>query len=364
MEVNCTASTNRVCSTCRRNPSCPKGQTSNVTWCPADGWFLCTACPSYGNDYVHLNPEYSCLTCDPSNCGLTPGTYQAAACPVKAAAANYSLNETYACGRCPGCNYRQYVVDWGPCDGTADYNFPLNPDFDAHCAYCNTTCKVGQYVTNLCTGRTKANTETCVNCTSCAFGYYHARELSGMVYPAFEGDPWATGYREPACDGRGILNSDGTTDCVRCDTCANGKYALDVKRCTGNGIWKDNFTCTDCKPCASGYEHTVPCDGLSFNDSCKVCPACASGFFAVSTWNSTSKRMVCGCKRCLDAPGDVCPTHFFKTGKTCSGKMPYDEACEECSLCNAGEYIAGGAFCTGATFEDTSAGKCRYACFG
>ena len=160
-------------------------------------------------------------------------------------------------------------------------------------------------------------------------------------------------------DGRGILKSDGVTDCARCDVCLYGKYASDVKRCTGNNIWKDNFTCTDCKPCASGYEHVVPCDGLSFNDSCKLCPACAAGFYAVSTWNSTLKKMVCGCKRCLDAPGDVCPVHFFKTGKAVSGRMPFDEACEECSLCNAGEYVAGGSFCTGAGFEDTSAGKCR-----
>lgn len=360
-EVDCTPSTNRVCSLCRRNPLCPKNQTSNVTWCPPDGWFACTACPNrYGNDYVHLNPEYSCLTCDPTNCGLTPGTYQASSCAVKT---NYSLDDTYACGRCPGCNYRQYVVDWGPCDGTGDSNFPLNPEFSEHCAYCNPGCKVGQYATNLCTGRTKMDTETCANCTSCAYGFYHAKELSGLVYPAFEGGVWVSGYKEPSCDGKGILNSDGATDCVRCDSCANGWYASDVKRCTGNGIWKDNFTCTECKPCASGYEHVVPCDGLSFNDSCKLCPACAAGFYAVSTWNSTSKRMVCGCKRCLDAPGDVCPVHFFKTGKTCSGRMPYDEACEECSLCNAGEYIAGGAFCTGATFEDTSAGKCRWVNF-
>ena len=288
-EVNCTAATNRVCSPCRRNPGCAQGQTSNVTWCPADGWFRCMPCPSLGNDYVHLHPEYSCLTCQPRNCGLTPGTYQASVCPPKGV---YLLNDTYTCGRCQvgavhglfciffldllmivseqGCTYRQHVVSWSFCDGTGAEAFPLDPEFDQHCAHCNTTCRPGQYLTNLCTGRTMHNTETCANCTSCAFGFYHAKRLAGRTYPRFEGEPWATGYDEPACDGRGILNSDGATDCERCDACANGKYASDVRRCTGNGIWKDNFTCTDCRPCPSGYEHTVPCDGLSFNDSCKV----------------------------------------------------------------------------------------------
>ena len=37
----------------------------------------------------------------------------------------------------------------------------------------------------------------------------------------------------------------------------------------------------------------------------------------------------------------------------------YSQACAECSLCNAGEYIAAESFCTGATYADTSAGKCR-----
>jgi hypothetical protein len=358
VEVNCTAATDRKCSPCCRNPACPVGQTSNVTWCPADGWFSCIACPAYGNDYVHLNAEYSCLKCPGRNCGLTPGTYELAPCPLKT---NFTIDDTFSCGRCPGCSYRQRVVDWGFCDCKGSEYFQLNPEFDQHCAYCNTTCKPGQYVTNLCTGRTKANTKVCVNCTSCAWGFYHAGKLPGKTYPQYEGMPWTVAEPEPSCDGRGIQNSDGVTDCARCDTCAFGKYASDVKRCTGNWIWKDNFTCTDCKPCPSGYEHVVPCDGLSFNDSCKVCPACSAGFHAVSAWNSTLKKMICGCKKCLDAKGDVCAVHSFKTNKTCRGKMQYDEACEECSLCNAGEYIAGGAFCTGATYEDTSAAKCRYA---
>ena len=357
-EVNCTAATNRVCSPCRRNRLCPLGQTSNVTWCPASGWFDCMPCPSYGNDHVHLHPEYSCQTCTNRSCGLTPGTYQAAAC--RSTGGNYTVDDTYACGRCLGCNYRQYVVDWGFCDGKGAEDIPLDPTTEQHCMPCTTNCRPGQYVANLCTGRTTRSTETCANCTSCPLGFYHAKKLPGKTYPPYEGEPWTDAEPEAPCDGKGIRNSDGVTDCERCDACAPGQYASDVRRCTGNGIWKDNFTCTDCKPCASGYEHVVPCNGLSFNDSCKLCPACAAGHHAVSTWNSTAKRMVCGCRRCLDAPGDVCPVHFFKTNRTCSGRMPHDEACEECSLCNAGEYIAGGAFCTGATFADTSAGKCRW----
>lgn len=262
--------------------------------------------------------------------------------------------------RCQGCTYRQYVKSWGFCDGTGGQNIPLDPGFEENCLPCNANCKPGQYVSNLCNGRVMADTETCVNCTSCPFGYYHALQLSGSVYPSFEGGAWLSGYKENPCDGKGILNSDGRTDCARCDTCPFGKYAFDVKRCTGNGIWKDNFTCTDCRPCASGYEHVYPCNGSSFSDECKLCPACAAGYYVVSTWNDTLKKMVCGCRRCLDSPGDVCPVHTYKTNKTCwSGSATYDEACADCLLCNAGEYVAGGAFCTGATFEDTSAGRCR-----
>jgi hypothetical protein len=37
----------------------------------------------------------------------------------------------------------------------------------------------------------------------------------------------------------------------------------------------------------------------------------------------------------------------------------YTQACEDCTLCNAGEYIAANAYCTGAGFSDTSDGRCR-----
>ena len=113
----CTNSTDRVCSLCRK-ALCPAGQTSNVTWCPpASGIFGCMPCPAYGNDQVHLMPEYSCATCESRGCGETPGTFRSQACPSKAGAEPYTLNDTYSCGRCLGCNYRQYVKSWSFCNG-------------------------------------------------------------------------------------------------------------------------------------------------------------------------------------------------------------------------------------------------------
>lgn len=357
--VNCTPVTNRVCSTCSKR-LCPLNFTSNVSRCLPSGFFDCVPCPAFGNDNVHLIPEYSCATCPRRDCGLTPGTYlpwRTACSPLKS---SYMINDTYTCARCKGCRYRQYVNSWSSCDGKGGSLFELNPDNSDLCVACEISCKPGQYIANLCNGRVTQNTEVCVDCASCPYGHYHAKPLRGSMHPAFDGDPWLSGYVEDVpCSGIGILKSDGVSDCERCDTCPFGKYASDVRRCTGNGIWKDPFNCTDCKPCPSGYEHVAPCDGLSFNDSCKLCPACPVGFHTVSSWNNALKRMSCGCKRCLDSDGDVCPIHFFKTNATCSGNKPYDEACSPCSLCNSGEYISEGAFCTGATYKDTSAGKCR-----
>jgi hypothetical protein len=322
-EVNCTASTNRVCSPCRLNPECGIGTTSNVTWCPPSGWFDCIACPALGNDYVHLVPSYSCRTCNMQSCGGTPGTYKSGACPDRPG--QFDLGDTFSCGRCLGCNYRQYVQSWSLCSGQLDFRFDLVTTSTELCQACLTVCKPGQYITNLCNGRTTNNTETCADCASCPHGHYHAKNLVGYMHPDYEGKPWSPGYVEPACTGTGILASDGVGDCERCDQCEQGKYASGVGRCTGNGIWKDRFTCTECKPCASGYEHVAPCDGLSFNDSCKLCPACPMNHHISSYWNSTSRRMVCGCSRCLDAPGDVCKMHEYKTNLTCTGSAPYDE---------------------------------------
>ena len=150
------------------------------------------------------------------------------------------------------------------------------------------------------------------------------------------------------CNGRGTLASNGVSDCERCDTCANGQYAAGVGRCTGNGIWKDKFNCTECKPCPSGYEHTVACDGTSFNDTCKLCPPCPTNHHISSYWNETSKRMVCGCTKCLDSAGDVCSTHQYKTNLTCSGTKPYDEVSHTCrmSFCLSDRFHQSGCRCT------------------
>jgi hypothetical protein len=360
-KVNCTSQSNRVCSACSRR-ECPANQTSNISHCMADGAFACAACPRHGDDSVHLMGEYSCRTCKSQDCGLTPGTFQVSQCPAGVSALAQSLNDTYSCGRCKGCMYRHYVQSWSFCDGKGSQPFNLGIDNPEHCTRCQITCKPGQYVSSLCNGRSDANTETCTNCTSCRYGHYHAKPLQGLFYPDFDGEQWRPGYVESEpCDGTGILNSDGVSDCERCDSCPNGKYASDVRRCTGGGIWKDNFTCTDCVPCESGYEHVAPCDGLSFSTACKQCPPCAVGHHAVSQWNSTSKRMVCGCRRCMDQPSDSCPVHHRRTNRTCSGTATFDESCEECSLCNAGEYVAAqnGSYCTGSGYEDVSAGKCR-----
>jgi hypothetical protein len=321
-EVNCTAATNRVCSPCRLY-DCGIGKTSNVSWCPPSGWFDCIPCPAFGNDYVHLMPSYSCRTCNTQSCGETPGTYKQTQCP--AVQGQYSLDDTYSCGRCLGCNYRQYVKSWGFCNGYGEAAWNLVTTSEELCVSCYTVCRPGQYIANLCSGRTTVNTESCANCTSCPLGHYHAKNLTGYMHPDYEGKPWSHGYVEAPCTGTGILKSDGASDCELCDTCEHGKYASGVGRCTGNGIWKDKFTCTDCKPCPSGYEHAAPCNGLSFNDSCKLCPACPRNQYITSYWNATSKRMVCGCTGCLDAPGSICAMHEYKTNITCSGTRPFDE---------------------------------------
>ena len=258
------------------------------------------------------------------------------------------------------CLGRWYVKSWSFCNGLGDTAYNLDTSNSNQCLPCFTFCQPGQYITNLCNGRTMTNTETCGNCSSCPLGYYHAKNLTGQMHPDYEGKSWSPGYTDSPCNGRGILKSDGNTDCERCDACPYGMYASNVNRCTGNGIWKDKFNCTDCRPCASGYEHVVPCDGLSFNDACKLCPACGVGYYISSYWNATGKRMVCGCTRCLDAQGDKCAIHNFRTNVTCSGRKTYDEACQACSLCNTGEYIADKSYCTGATYVDQSAGTCRW----
>jgi hypothetical protein len=212
-EVNCTAATNRVCSPCRLY-DCWIGKTSNVTWCPPSGWFNCMPCPSFGNDYVQLMQSYSCRTCNTQSCGGTPGTYKSAGCP--AVTGQYSLDNTYLCDRCLGCNYRQYVKSWGFCTGTGDEQWNLNTLSEELCLQCLTACWPGQYIANLCNGRTTVNTETCANCTSCQIGHYHAKNLSGYMHPDYEGVPWSHGYIEAPCTGTGFLSSNGISDCELC----------------------------------------------------------------------------------------------------------------------------------------------------
>lgn len=106
-----------------------------------------------------------------------------------------------------------------------------------------------------------------------------------------------------------------------------GKYAIDVQRCTGNGIWKDDFTCTDCLPCPSGHEHVAECNGLSFNDTCKLCPSCPPGSYITSQWDASAFRMQCTCTPCINNDANAtCPMHHFRTNITqCDGTTPYDQ---------------------------------------
>lgn len=196
-EHACKGYYDRICSSCDVQKSrCNMGFTSNVSWCPPDrnGGYNCVPCPVYGSENVDALPEYSCLTCTSRHCGETPGTYRPRMCPADKE--YYSNYDTFSCGTCRGCYYRHYVKTWSFCSGLGSQLFDLDPDSSEYCAPCLTECKVGQYIANLCNGRTTHNTETCVDCKSCPFGYYHARSLNGSMHPDFAGKPWSKGYTE------------------------------------------------------------------------------------------------------------------------------------------------------------------------
>lgn len=194
----CTRTANRVCSACDvvNNP-CQQGFTSNVSWCPPTGIYECSPCPVYGSDNVEALSSYSCRTCTSRHCGETPGTYRASMCPSREFG-YYSDYETFSCGTCRGCYYRHYVKTWSFCSGLGSQRFDLDPESPQYCAPCLAAaqCQVGQYVANLCTGRTTHDTETCVDCKSCPYGHYHAHMLNGSIHPDFYGKPWSKGYAE------------------------------------------------------------------------------------------------------------------------------------------------------------------------
>lgn len=172
------------------------------------------------------------------------------------------VTSSYVCSDCDRCSAREYVDSWSQCDGAKQDPFTptcrsvlstfffsivffMLTDVKNHNRSCKFQCKVGQYVGDLCTGFTETNTETCNDCLPCPYGHYHINH-SGYL----EGYRWVE--EQQACNGTGILPSDGYTSCRRCDTCPNGKFANDVGNCTGNGIWKTSFKCQDCLPCESG----------------------------------------------------------------------------------------------------------------
>lgn len=350
------AAYDETCAECPLD-SCPMmGTTPNYTNCiEGTRKFECIACPPASPAEVQHLQKVNCTTCPVDDCSKRPGSYIVSRCGASVPA----YGRTFTCGLCEGCPVRKYMGSWKTCDGTTDY--PQNFNKDTMCKDCQGVCKVGQYAARLCTGRDlydveKADGNLCRTCTSCKFGFYHTTHTKVAISklpPTI-----ITGLvTEKACNGYGMFDSDGVTDCVRCDTCPNGQYAIDVGNCTGNGIWKVPFKCTACQPCPSGYQHDSPCDGTTFNDKCKLCEPCPRGSYISSYWNATSMRMVCGCSFCRVGS---CASNQYRTNVTCSGNATYDEACANCSSCNSGEYIAaGGKLCNGLGFVDSSAGLCK-----
>jgi hypothetical protein len=119
---------------------------------------------------------------------------------------------SYVCSRCQTCNRREYVASWSLCDGRRQD--PFIPE----CRTCKGQCAVGQYINDTCTGSTEYNTETCVNCTSCPVGFYHANHSGYNAFGEYVEEP-------QACNGTGVIPSDGNSSCRRCDVCPNGQYA-------------------------------------------------------------------------------------------------------------------------------------------
>ena len=159
----------------------------------------------------------------------TTGTQQCPPCANQQNCSSQDLSsssQVVVCAQCPPCNPGQRIVSWEKCNGTTTE--PFLPT----CAPCTlgTNCSVGQYVAGTCTGRTTIDTQRCVDCKSCPYGFYHSTAVAE--------EDTTTMTQTQVCDGKSTIPSDGVTDCQRCDTCPNGQYASDVRRCTGNGIWK------------------------------------------------------------------------------------------------------------------------------
>ena len=150
-------------------------------------------------------PASSCLEVSTSGCSFSDVALQ-----------------TYVCSKCQACSKREYVESWNLCDGRRQ------DPFTPKCKSCKIQCAVGQFINNTCTGLTETNTENCVNCTSCPFGYYYANHSGLDLYGTYTEE-------QQVCNGTGVLDSDPAKSCQRCDTCANGFYASSVGNCTGRG---------------------------------------------------------------------------------------------------------------------------------
>lgn len=221
--------------------SCPMmGTTPNYLNCiEATRKFECLPCPSQSPTEPVHQQMVNCTTCPVNDCSKRAGSYLLRSCNTSAPV----TNRTFTCGLCQGCSVRQHLRSWGACDGLKSGASAFNPD--TQCTYCKGFCKVGQYLSKLCSGRELYDVEVadgnrCRDCTSCPYGYYHGYHTKMAITrlsPVARQGP----VTEQACNGYGMFDSDGATDCLRCDMCPRGQYAIDVGNCTGNNIWKVPF---------------------------------------------------------------------------------------------------------------------------
>lgn len=239
-------------------------------------------------------------------------TQQCPACLDQLNCSTADLAARNVCRRCPVCSPGQIIASWNQCNGSS-----VDP-FAPTCAACTraTNCSVGYYMSQICSGNKTVDTQVCMPCNPCPYGFYHANHT-------------VNGITEQACTGKGLFPSSGI-DCARCSNCSRGFYISGVGRCDGTGIWKDPFSCTQCKPCLSGFRHAVPCDGFTYNYTCVPCPNCPAGFYKMSTWNDATKVMDCSCVACRN--GQMCQNIYeYRTGIPCLGNTTYDVTCANCS---------------------------------
>ena len=266
-------------------------------------------------------------SCGPGYFQDVEETQQCSTCNNQLNCSSAELASNVACRKCPTCASGQVVTSWNQCNGsTAD---PFAPS----CAQCTkaTDCSVGQYIGQICLGNKTADTQICIPCQACPYGFYHGNHTTPVVDGITQ---------QQACDGKGIYpSSEDGGDCVRCGSCSAGSYASSFGRCTGNSIGafrEQDLVCSACRPCSSGFKHVEQCDGFTFNDTCTECPNCTAGFYKASSWNNATKMMDCSCTACMN--GNKCQIHEYRTGLPCTGNTTVDTTCSNCSTSACSRY--------------------------